>query len=357
MKIVDVNKEISAQKHFMNLPKALYDKETNTENYISTLSLINNTHILSHYFTVHPFICCKKNANEASARFILTTYQNDKTLYLGLFESINDKEVAKAIFDFVDNYAKENGFNKIVGPVDASFWIKYRLKINKFNTKPYTGEPYNKEYYLDLFLDNGYKITNKYVSNIYSIVPDDYTNIKSENRLKWCIEQGYQIKTPLNKDFDKIINEVYTLITELYKDFPVYKQIDKEDFIKLFNNYRKILNYDMVKIAYYGNKPTGFFISIPNYNNLVYNPNLINLPKIMKIRSKPSEYIMLYMGVNKESLGSGTALSHVIMEELKKSKASSIGALIQEGKATQSYLKDLITGSYEYVLLSKEVST
>ena len=78
---------------------------------------------------------------------------------------VNGKEVRVFIGDFVlasygtgavmavpshdqrdYEYAKEHKFRKIIGPVDASFWLKYRLKINKFE-RPYTGEPYNKDYY------------------------------------------------------------------------------------------------------------------------------------------------------------------------------------------------------------------
>ena len=47
-------------------------------------------------------------------------------------------------------FAKEKWYKKIVGPVDASFWNKYRLKINLFDKRPYTGEPYNLKYYFNL---------------------------------------------------------------------------------------------------------------------------------------------------------------------------------------------------------------
>ena len=51
----------------------------------------------------------------------------------------------------IEKFAKENKYKRIVGPVDASFWLKYRMKINMFYKPPYTGEPYNKDYYYKLY--------------------------------------------------------------------------------------------------------------------------------------------------------------------------------------------------------------
>ena len=77
--------------------------------------------------------------------------------------------MAKFLFNIADNFVISKGYKKIIGPVDASFWNKYRLKINYFENKPYTSEPYNKEYYLKLFQDNGYEIIEHYISNKYNM--------------------------------------------------------------------------------------------------------------------------------------------------------------------------------------------
>ena len=59
----------------------------------------------------------------------------------------------------------------------------------------------------------------------------------------------------------------------------------------------------------------GFFISIPNYNNKVYNLTLPNILKILTIKHKPKEYIMLYMGVEPEYKGLGSSLVYSIINE------------------------------------------
>ena len=289
-------------------------------------------------------------------RFAITIYPNDDTAYLGFFECIKEKEVAKYIFDLVKKFAKENNNKKIVGPVDASFWLKYRLKINMFDKPPYTGEPYNKDYYYQMFLDNNFKVIEHYTSNIYKTVDYKYENEKYLNRYNAFIQKGYIIKSLDIKEYNNVLNELYFLLTDLYKDFPIYKHIEQSDFIDVFRSYKMILNPSMVKLAYYNNKLVGFFISVPNYNNMVYNLNIINIAKILKQKRRPKEYIMLYMGVDKEHTGLGKAIAYSIIKELKKSELPSIGALTKDGKLTQNYVEEMIENRYEYVLMELDIN-
>ncbi len=353
MKCIEFNFEKEYINEFVNLPKKLYTKNDNMEDEKEMKEILTNNHPLSRYFKLNKFLVYKEN--KVVARFAITTYPNDNTAYLGFFECINDSKVAKYLFDEAYKFAIKNNYNKIIGPVNASFWIKYRLKINMFDLPPYTGEPYNKDYYLKLFQENNYNIVEHYTSNIYESIDECYTNEKYKLRYKQFINNGYEIISPDINNFDKVLKELYFLITKLYSDFPIYKDLSLEDFFKVFEGYKKIIDTSMVKVAYFKGKMVGFFISVPNYSNKVYHLSLLNLIKILQIKNKPKQYVMLYMGVDSEHTGLGSALVYSIMKELAKSKLTSIGALARDGKITQNYVKDLIKNRYEYVLLEKVV--
>lgn len=338
---------------FLSLPNKLYKENENMEDRSTTKKILLGRHPLSEYFKVYKFLIYK--AKELSGRFILTQYPKDDTLYLGFFECVDNKEVADYLFYNVEHFAKLHGFKKIVGPVDASFWVKYRLKINKFD-KPYTGEPYNKDYYYDMFLSHGYSVAEHYTSNIFPVVDRQYKNDKLKDRLNRINEQGYVIKSPQKQDFNKVMDEVYDMIIDLYKDFPVFKKIRRETFMQLFNNYKYILDYRMVKMAYYNGESVGFFISTPDYSNVVYHlDGLSSVVNANRIKNNPPRYIMLYLGAKKKHPGVGAALSEVMLEELQRLQVPSIGALMKDGKMTQNFAKDLAEGCYEYVLLEKEI--
>ena len=352
MKCIRFDKEEKYIKAFIDLSKKLYTKKDNMEDPNTMLNLLLGKHPLSSYFNLTKFLIYKDD--EALGRFIITEYPNDKKIcYIGFFECINDKKVAKFLFKKAYEYAKEKKYKKIIGPVDASFWIKYRLKINLFNKRPYTGEPYNLNYYYKFFLDNQYRVIEHYVSNAFQSIDETYYNTKFIKHFKEFEKLGYKIIKPDLKDFDKCMEEVYILIMDLYSDFPTFKSLTKEDFMEVFKSYKTILNMNMVRMAYYKNHAVGFCISIPNYNNLVYHINYKTIPKIIWRKNHPKEYIMLYLGVDRNHKGLGKAIAYSISEELKKNKLPSINALIRDGKVNLKYGEEVIEGQYEYVLLER----
>ena len=131
---------------FLALPGKLYQKNELTQDYDTEYKLLHEKHTLSKYFNITPFVVIDKNSQMPVARCMLTYYPEDDVAYFGFFECIGQQEIAEQLLDTVSKKAKKDGKTKLSGPVDASFWIKYRLKINLFDRIPYTGEPYNKNY-------------------------------------------------------------------------------------------------------------------------------------------------------------------------------------------------------------------
>jgi len=349
MEIVKVENNKKYIKDFLKIPKMIYSSADNMESPDTTRQLLEGTHPLSGYFELDAYLIYDKK--DPVGRFSITTYSGDKVAYIGLFECINDDGISGFLFENAKRIAKEKNCTKLEGPVDASFWIKYRLKINNFDGLPYTGEPYNKDYYYTLFLNNGYKVKEHYTSNLYRSIDENYVNEKYESRYKSFLSQGYKIVSPKTEEYDEIIDDVYTMISRLYSDFPIYKDVSREDFKELFKSYKQIMNMSMTKIAYYDGKAVGFYISLPNYGNKVYHLHPVNLMKILRLKKKPKEYVMLYMGVEPEHRGLGKALVYSIMKELEDNKLPSIGALARDGKITQHYAQEDIKDVYEYVLM------
>ena len=353
MKVIKFTYEDQYIKDFLKLPKLLYNRRDNTEDTKEVKSLLLGDHPLSKYFSLHKFIVY--NASKPVARFAITIYPEDRTAYLGFFECVDDKKTAKAVFNAAENFAITHGYKRIVGPVNASFWIRYRLKINKFNKRPYTGEPYNKDYYQRLFEINGYTICDHYTSNQYKPAHYEYINKEYLGKYDEFIQKGYKIRNLDMEKYDESLAELYDLITVLYSDFPVFKNLTKNDFLAVFDNYRKIIDPKMVKLGYKDGKMVGFFVSIPNYHNNVYNISIAKLARVLMIRKKPKEYVMLYIGVDKAHHGLGRALVYSIIQELNHNKCPSIGALAHDGKVTQKYAMDMVDDVYEYALYKKEL--
>ena len=338
---------------FLKLPRVLYTSKELMEDRNMVKDILEEKHVLNKYYKIYRFVAYKDK--KIVGRFLITVYPNDDTSYFGFYECVKDNEVSKALFEKAVSFSKELNLKKIIGPVDCSFWIKYRLKINKFDLPPYTGEPYNKDYYLEQFKAGGFEICEHYTSQIYKTLDGNFKNDKFEEHYKEFIDKGYEIVTPKKEDISKVMDEVYYMLMDLYSDFPIFKSLTKEDFKIQFESLGKIINMQLNRMAYYKGKAVGFYISIPNYSNAVHNINLFKLLKILRIKHNPKEYVMLYMGVDREHRGLGKALSKSIADELNVLKKPSIGALSRDGKINQNYAEEVIDSRYEYVLLSKEL--
>ena len=351
MRIIQFNQEESNIKDFINLPKKIYTDKTSTENEERVNQLLTGNHLLSIYFKLNKFLIYMKG--EVVGRFVITEYHDDKdACYLGFFECINDEEVSRFMFDEAYKFAKEKKYKKIIGPVDASFWIKYRLKTNQFDKLPYTSEPYNADYYYDMFQNNGYEVIEHYTSNIYDKNNSTYNEEDYKDTYNKIVKSGYKIVKPrIIEEFDRCLDDIYYLIRESYSKSPVFKELEKDDFIQLFKKYEKIINLNMIRIAYYKNKVVGFCISIPNYGNKVYSSNFLDKIGNMWTRTNPKEYIIQYLEDSSDHPGLAKAISYSIAEELKKTNVSGISAIVKNDNS-----KIDNNDQYEYVLLERKIN-
>ena len=353
-KIIEFNNEEDYINDFINLAHRLYSKKELMQNDDELKQLLTNNHILSKYFILRKFLLYKNN--EIVSRVVIIFYEKDNYVYFGFFETENDLQAVKFLFDKVYEIARKSNKKKIIGPVNASFWIGYRLKINNFNELPYIGEPYNKEYYYSLLQQIDFLDYEKYYTNFYNKPNKKYFDYKANKRYNYFKQKGYIIKTL--KDFKnkkELCYILYDMIIELYKDFPIFQWIAKEDYFNYTKNNYKLCDYEMQKIFYYNNEPVSFCVTFPNYSNLLLKNTKISKFKILKRKFKCKQYIILYMGVKKRHLGLGLAMINEVIDNIKSKKALPIGALIKEGKVTSKYLKEEIVKQNEYVLLYKEI--
>lgn len=317
--------------------------------------ILEGSHVLSRYFSVIPIVVLNEH-NTAAGRCLLTLYPGDPAAYIGFFESINDPQAASLLFQTAEELAAQNEKTKLCGPVDASFWIGYRLKTDHFDFV-YTSEPYNKDYYARLWKDAGFVITDRYFSNALRAPRETDQNKKYHQRLQMFLDAGYVIRTPSKQTFSSNLKEIYSLLIRVYSGFPLFKKIEEDEFFQLFQGLRHILDLSLVKLVYKERRLVGFFISVPDYRNLTHQKITpwIFL-KLLRIRhSRLKKYVLLYMGIDPGHPGLGSAMAELIRQELEMKEASSVSALFHEGKISGRYYKELAVDQYEYVLFKKEI--
>lgn len=355
LNIIQFDKEQQYINDFLSLPGLIYTKKEIVQNYNLEKQILLEKHVLNKYFSIYKFNLY--DDNQIVTRCIITIYDNDPMAYFGFFETKNNILYVKAIFEHIYKFLQTKNILSLLGPVNCSFWIGYRLKVNKFDKLPYFNEPYNKDYYFELLKHVDFEVCQTYISNQYKKIPlVRFKNKKTENRFKKFTDLGYKIVSPRKDEFDFVLKSIYKLLMELYVDFPVFKHISEEDFFINFDSLKYIIDYKFLKLAYYNNQVVGFFVALPDYKNILNKKiNFITPLKIIAKKVRCSNYVLLYMGVKAEHIGLGNSMSYVIMKNLKSKRATSIGAFIKSGRVTGKYVKQLIDYEFEYVLLEKRL--
>ncbi len=82
--------------------------------------------------------------------------QGERRIRFSRFDSINDKEVARALFDAVEKYALGLGLDTVCGPLGYSDLEREGLLIEGFDKLSTFEEQYNYDYYPSLIEDCGY---------------------------------------------------------------------------------------------------------------------------------------------------------------------------------------------------------
>lgn len=307
--------------------------------------LIKSKHILSKYFIIKAYIV--KLNNEIVCRAIMTLYNDDTTAYIGFFESKNDSNAVRLLIDTLKSEAKRYGKIELVGPVDSSFWVKYRMKLNNFDYT-YTGEPNNPDYYNSLWEKMGFQVKERYHSSLLRVPKHSDINDKYIQRIKKIEADGINIRTTNIIKFNSDFKNIYQLLTKLYSKFPVYKSIRYSEFKKLFWYFRYILDYHMVFVAYKDNKLLGFMVCIPNYNTNSF----------IKIKlGECQDYVMMYMGADKSAYGLGAAFAEICRDQLEKRNSNCVTALIHDGNISGGFYKELETSRTEYCLYSIKIDS
>ena len=340
----------TTEQHFINsfieLPSKLYG-EKSVQNKELELKLLKETHELSHYFDTYPLVVI--NDGVILARCIVTIYPDTDNAYIGFFECIEDYNVCRIILDAASCIAVENHRNTIVGPVNCSFWLGYRFRTDGENNY-FTGEAYNKKYYTEYFKKYGFKITDEFISYFSKDNKYIIDNNKYIKRLQLMKENGIEFKSLNSNNIAKQMIEIYELTMNLFSDFPTFHKITQYEFDVLFRPIVKIINNDMMILAYKDNKLVGWVTVIPN----IYNKT--SILDILRYKLFPKEYIAMYMGVDKSVFGLGGAMTELLRQKLIKKKAKAIGAMIHTGKASAVYYNYLHGETHNYVLLKKELA-
>jgi hypothetical protein len=198
---------------------------------------------------------------------------------MGFFEVIENREAAFRLFDTAKDWLASRGIEAMDGPINfgenANYW---GLLVDGFMQQGF-GMPYNKKYYKDLFESYGFH-------NYFDQYSFHRTIRGADNKIEtfpvrlmkiaeWLSKRpGYSFRHFEIHNSQKYFNDM----CEIYNATWIYL---KEDFTPLepaileesYMQAKPILDEELMWFAYFNDKPIGFFLLLPDLNQILKHLN------------------------------------------------------------------------------------
>jgi len=190
----------------------------------------------------------------------------DQAAFFGFFESVNDPEVSRRLFDTVSGWTRQAGLQRMLGPMNPTTNDECGLLIEGFDSPPVLMMTYNPRYYVPLVEAAGFRKTKDLLAfhmDLAKIPIDRLSRIaaKVKQRNPEVVLRPVLRKTVL-QDIAKL-KEVYNAAWE--DNWGFVPMTDAEmDFLAA--RLKPLLMEGLVWVAEVDHEAVGFLIALPDYN-------------------------------------------------------------------------------------------
>jgi hypothetical protein len=228
-------------------------------------------------------------------------FHQEKVGFFGFFESIPDPEVSGFLLKRVAEWLKEHGMEKMAGPTNPSTNDECGLLIEGFDSSPCLMMPYNPRYYPPLFEGFGLK---KRMDLYAYLLEKSFFHLDRLDRITERLKKREpRLHTrPINlhrlSEELKIIKEIYNQAWS--KNWGFVPMTDDEINL-LAKELKPLVVPDLVLLAYWGEEPVGFSVSLPDYNEVLKHLNgkigILGALKFIHYSKKIDKIRVMLLGV------------------------------------------------------------
>lgn len=191
---------------------------------------------------------------------------------VGFFECINDKEAAFLLFDTCLKWLQKRGMEAMDAPINFGQRNKFWGLLVEGFTPPVYGMNYNPPYYQDLFEDYGFKVYFKQYS--YSRKIDDPLPIKVQHKANRLLDNpDYQFRPIDKKQLPKYAEHLRQVYNSAWSDHEGFSEMTKQEAQAMMRSMKPILEEELIIMGYYKGEPIGFFLMLPEINQLFKHVN------------------------------------------------------------------------------------
>ncbi len=192
-------------------------------------------------------------------------FHKTRTAYFGLFESVNDKEVAGSLVAAAKDWARWRGLDTILGPMNLSTNYEVGLLVEGFDSDPYLQMTYNPRYYGELLEACGLKKAKDLFAWERSAAtppPERFARIADKIRE----HEGITIRSVKLRHFDAEVERIKEVYNAAWEQNWGFVPMTDAEFNKLAKDLKQFVAPDLCLVAECEGEPIAFSLTVPDYN-------------------------------------------------------------------------------------------
>lgn len=246
-------------------------------------------------------------------------FHSEKVVFFGLYESINDPEVAQALLEAVSDWGRGQGMELLRGPMNLSMNDECAFLLEGFDSPPAIMMPYNPPYYLDLMEKCGLRKAK----DLYAFFMT--RNHEEAEKVRLVIEKKEKespvtLRTVTKQTLDEDIKKIQYVYNNAWEKNWGFVPWTEKEMAHMAHKLKQIADLDLVILAEDKGKPVGFAFGLPNYNEILKRLNgrltPLGILKFLYYRNKIEGMRTLVFGILKEYRQTG--LSYLLYHALER---------------------------------------
>jgi hypothetical protein len=223
----------------------------------------------------------------------------EHTGFFGFFESENDPETSKWLFEAAESWLGRQGMTLSRGPLNFTLNDEVGLLVEGFDNPPMVDTTHALPYYGGLVECAGYSKAVDLLAYRWQITDPPQRMMEAVERTRAV--PGLAVRRANLRQFDREVAILLDIYNDAWQDNWGYVPVSPREAKKLASDLRLIVDPKVVIIAEIDGEPAGMIVGIPNLNEAIrdfngyLNPvNVLKLIWRLKVRGTRTGRILLF---------------------------------------------------------------
>ncbi len=214
------------------------------------------------------------------------SFENKPYVCFGYWEGKDKIEKHQSLFNALSNWAKKHSVARVVGPINGATAAGYRLRIGGFDKAAFYQEPCQPRYYKDLLTNIGFNCCETYTSWLGSLTRQAETfrplvtpmikELKEQHSISFIPLGDYWKRFgngPNSNNFEAFLSQIQAIAHSIFEDNIIYSPmtLNMKNAIYGADYFSALCPYSSVIALKDSKEITGFFFTVPDYNQLNSN--------------------------------------------------------------------------------------